>query len=419
MFKFSLFSLVKVSWRSIWRNWGRTLITVSAISGGLALSLFALTFQNGMHDQVITDAVKIQSGHITLEHSKYRDAPAVDLWVRASNALRNEINSTPGVVSNKAVVQGQGVAKSGSGAVGVAVMGVEASKEDGVSPISLNLLEGEYLKDSDKRKVVVGVKLAEQLKLKVGKKLVLSSNDATGELVEELFRVKGIFEMHSPEMDGHLIQLPIAAAQKFYNLSSQEYTQVGVVVEERRNQAHILETVEALVAKEAPQSSTVVLPWESVLADLAALLEVDRAGNWFMLLVLVFLSLFTIWNTILMSVLERTREFAMMLALGTSPGLIRAQVLMESLIIGLVSVALGLGLGGAMTWLGMQKGLDLSEMLEEGTTLSGFTIDPICYPKAEAEMFWVLGAVVLVAVLLISLLSSLRLGRISVANVLR
>ena len=165
MSTFSFRSLIRVSWRSIWRNWRRTLIPLSAISGGLALSLFSLAFQYGVHNQVINDAVKIQSGHITLEHKEYRDAPAVDLWIRVSDELRNQMVSTPGVVSAKAVIQGQGVAKSGSGAVGVAVMGVEASREKGVSPISLNLIDGDYLEDSDKRKAVVGSKLAKQLNL--------------------------------------------------------------------------------------------------------------------------------------------------------------------------------------------------------------------------------------------------------------
>ena len=410
---------MRVSWRSIWRNWRRTMITVSAISGGLALSLFFLAFQYGIHDQVINDAVQIQSGHITLEHKEYRDAPAVDLRIRVTDKVRKELVAMPGVVSAKAVVQGQGVAKSGSGAVGVAVMGVEASRENGVSPISLNLIDGAYLADSDQRKIVVGSKLAEQLKLKVGKKLVLSSNDVNGELVEELFRVKGIFEMHSPEMDGHLIQISLKAAQQFFGLRLEDYTQLGIVLEDRREQTPLIERLQAWGELRQLAEAMVILPWEAVLADLAALLDVDRAGNWFMLLILVFLSLFTIWNTILMSVLERTREFAMMLALGTSPGLIRAQVLMESLIVGAVSVLVGLGLGAGLTWGAMVNGIDLSGMVEEGTTLSGFTINPICYPKPEASMFWVLGAIVLTAVVLISFFSSLRVNRISVADVLR
>jgi ABC-type antimicrobial peptide transport system permease subunit len=138
-----------------------------------------------------------------------------------------------------------------------------------------------------------------------------------------------------------------------------------------------------------------------------------------MLLILLFLSLFTIWNTILMSVLERTREFAMMLALGTSPLMIRAQILVESIIVGVLSVAIGLGIGGAFAWNAMLTGIDLSEMMEEGMTLSGFTIATTMYAKPETQMFCILGGLVLGAVLLISFFSSLRVNKISVANVLR
>ena len=416
---FDLLALIRLSWRSIWRNWRRTLITVSAISGGLALALFAVAFAYGSHAQVVDEAVRVQAGHLTLEHEDYREAAAIDLSVKLSAALREKIQGVAGVASTKTLLQGQGVAKSGSGVVGVAVMGVEPQSERLSSPVAKSLIEGEYLEASDRRKVLVGSKLAHRLKLKVGKKLVLSSNNVDGDVVEELYRVKGIFELRSPEMDGHLVQIPVKAAQRFYGLSADEFTQVGVIVEDLGERDRILQEVRVLVKGESEEKVPVVLPWEVVLADLASFIRIDRASNWVINLILIFLSLFTIWNTILMSVLERTREFAMMLALGTSPALVRAQILVESFFIGAGSVMVGLGAGGACAFWVKVHGIDMSELIQEDFTISGFSFDPVIYAKPELNMFLWLGALVFVATIVISFFSSLRVQKISISNVLR
>ena len=415
---FNIGMLFKVAWRSLLRNWRRTLITISAISGGVALALFGLAFAYGSHAQIIRDAVRIQSGHITLEHPEFREAPSIDVTVRLERELRNKIEELEGVVLTKALLQGQGVAKSGSGAVGVAVMGVEPERESGVSLVARNIVSGEYLSEGERGKVIVGVGLAKKLKLKAGKKLVLGSNNVDGDVVEQLFRVKGIFKTNSPQLDGHLLQLSVADAQGFYQLTKEQYSQIGVVVEDVQSRDRVMEKVKGITASSS-RGPVSVLPWEKVLTELAGMIQIDRASNWIINMTLVFLSLFTIWNTILMSVLERTREFAMMLALGTSPSMIRAQVLVESMIVGFGSVFVGLSLGGGAAFWYKVNGMDLSELMPEGITVSSFAIDPVIHADPRPEMFLWLGAGVFGATVLISYFSSRRVNNISISNVLR
>ena len=187
--------------RSIWRSKRRTWITLSAIAFGLALAVFFISFADGVYNQMIDDATRMQGGHFTLEHPSYREAPAIDLFVTGVAEHRSRIESLDGVAGTKALILGQGVVRTGSGAVGVAVMGVEPSVEVATSPLAGSISSGSFLEDRDLRKVVIGVKLAERLNLKVGKKLVLTTNNADGDIVEELFRVKGTFEVGADEVD--------------------------------------------------------------------------------------------------------------------------------------------------------------------------------------------------------------------------
>lgn len=128
--------IIRVSWRSIWRNRRRTWITLSAIAFGLALAVFFISFAEGVYNQLIDDATRMQGGHFTLEHPQYREAPAIDLFVKNVSELRAKLEALEGVRGTKALILGQGVVTSGSGGVGVAIMGVEPEVEVHTSPLA-------------------------------------------------------------------------------------------------------------------------------------------------------------------------------------------------------------------------------------------------------------------------------------------
>ena len=323
MEKFAL--IFRISWRSIWRNRRRTWITVSAIAFGLALAVFFIAFGDGVYNQLIDDATRMQGGHFTLEHPDYREAPAVDLFVGGVSGLRERLEGLDGVLGTKALVLGQGVARSGHGAVGVSVMGVEPSLEAASSPLAGGIVDGSYLEEGDGRKVVLGAKLARRLELRTGKKLVIATNDASGEIVEELFRVKGTFEIGADEVDAYLVQIPLESARRLYGLGQEDATQVGVLLSDPGRRPAVM-----AAARELLPAGVALRTWEEVMPELANYIRVDRGSNLVFQGIIVFLSLFTIFNTILMSVLERTRELAMQLALGVSASLLRLQVVVES-----------------------------------------------------------------------------------------
>ena len=264
-------TLLLICWRSLWRNKRRTIISVSAISLGLSFAVFFLALGDGIYEQMIEDTVRMNGGHFTIEHPEYRQAPAIDLVVSDTDKLRRQLGMLKGVRSTKALVVGQGVAKTSTASTGVAILGIEPSAELATSPLAKRLVRGQYLADKDQRKVVIGSNMAERLKLDIGKKIVIVSTNTDGDMVEELVRVKGIFKMGSPELDGHLLQLPIDFARQFYGLEEAQATQVGVVVSNPKLRDMVMEQYAAV----APRG-TVVLPWEEVLPDLANYVRLDR-----------------------------------------------------------------------------------------------------------------------------------------------
>ncbi|MEE8320444.1 MAG: ABC transporter permease, partial [Gammaproteobacteria bacterium] len=310
--------LIKLAWRSIWRNRRRTLITVISIGMGLAFALFFIAFADGVYYQMIRDGVRMQAGHITLEHPDYRDAPAIDLFFKDPGLFRKRIERLDNVEGTKLLVLGQGVARSGVGTVGVAVMGVEPSVESRTSPLVKNISKGRYLQDKDRALVVLGSKLAKRLHLKEGKKLVITTNDIHGALTEELCRVAGIFETGVDEIDGYLLQAPIDFLRKLYGMPSDGATQLGVVL----NKPEALRKVQKEIKSMLKDRSISAHPWQEIMPELASYIKMDKGSNLIFQAILMFLILFTIFNTILMSILERQKEFAVLMAIGTKPSLL-------------------------------------------------------------------------------------------------
>ena len=406
--------IFRVSWRSLWRNRRRTWITISAIAFGLALAVFFIAFGDGVYNQLIDDATRMQGGHLTLEHPDYRQAPAVDLFVGGVSGLRRRLEALDGVRGTKALVLGQGVARSGHGAAGVSVIGVEPALEAAASPIAGSMVTGSYLEEEDRRKVVIGTGLAKRLELRTGRKLVLATNDASGEIVEELFRVKGTFGVGSDEVDAYLVQIPLESARRLYGLGDDAATQVGVLLSDAGRRPAAM-----AAARDLLPAGVAVRTWEEVMPELADYIRVDRGSNLVFQGIIVLLSLFTIFNTILMSVLERTRELAMQLALGVPASLLRLQVVIESALLGALGSTLGVALGGGLGLWMQAEGLDISRFYGDDIDVSGFALDTTVYADVTVELLLSMWLLVFSATVLLSLVPGRQISRIAVADVLR
>ncbi|MGC9323298.1 MAG: ABC transporter permease [Desulfomonilia bacterium] len=408
-------TLIKMSWRSLWRNRRRTLLTVSSIALGTTLSLFFISMADGMYKKLIDDAVRMNAGHVTIERREYHRTPSVDLVVPSVSRVKGAAVKVPGVRTIKPLIQGQAMVSTGSGSVGVSLVGVDPLVEKSLSPIASSIVTGRYLSRSDVRGVVIGSGLAQRLDLEPGMKLVLTCNDSTGELVNEMLRVSGIFTTGMEEADGFLIQVNLSVARRIFQLGPDEATQVGLLLEHPDEQDRVITELENVTK----QADLVVLPWQDVLPDLAGFMAVDKGSNYVFQAIILFLLSFTILNTILMSVLERTREFATLLAIGTSPFLLRIQVIVESALLGIIGTGIGLVLGGCISYYFQVQGLDLRSLFGKNLTITGVLVDPIIRNEVSLHLLLWLGTLVFGLTMIIGLYPALRSTRISLPDILR
>ena len=414
--KSNLVLITKIGWRSIWRNKRRTLISLFSIIIGTGIPIFFVCIAWGFYAGLIDDVSRLMSGHITYEHVKYRNSPSNDLWVDDIQKINETLNSNAEVLSTKQIVNLQGVAHTAKGSVGISLMGIEPEKEISISFLPDNIIEGNYLSKGNGRWVVVGYQLAKNLNVSVGKKFVFTTNDIKGELVEELFRVKGIFKTGSKEIDGHFVQSDIEIARKIAGLGSDDVSQLGIIVKNPDNHENFLQDLQKSLAK----NNGVFLSWQKIMPDVATTIRMDRTAISSFMIMLVVIVLFTMFSTILMSTLERKREFASLLAIGTQQKELKIQIFIETIFFGLIACPLGALLGiGIAKWV---EGYDMMNVVggkAGDMSVGGFGMDTIITPLFSSPLILQISIFFFLAVQLLSILPMYFISHISITDELR
>jgi ABC-type lipoprotein release transport system permease subunit len=329
--------ILRMAWRNIGRNPRRTGLTVSATVFAVLLVLVFVSMGAGIHEQMVEDAVRLSSGHASISGEGYLENRTLEQFVRFDPELARTLETTPGVEGFAPRLVGFGLLSSGPDTQGIAVLGVDPEREATVTTLPARVREGRFVSAAGANEIVLGRRLAEALHAGLGEELLLYSVAYSLEMAYELFTVVGILQLPDPGMERALAVVHLADAQAFF-VYEDRVSEVAILARSADDTAEVV----AAVARELPGEGVEVHGWPEIMPELVQFIFLDDAGMYIMLLILVVVVAFGILNTLLMSVLERKREFGVALALGLRPRAIFALVYMESM--ALAAVGLGIGL---------------------------------------------------------------------------
>lgn len=337
---------LRLSWRNIWRHPRRTLLTLAAIAFAAAILVFMVTLQLSSYDTMIDYTVRVYHGHLQVQPEGYLDKPQMRNTMPRARTLGSHVRKLSGLAAVSVRAMGFALASSKARTYGVQVIGVETEYEGKVSTIPGLVKKGRFLSSDDALEAVIGHVMARNLKLNVGEELILLGTGRDGSVAATVVPVVGIFESGSAELDRHMVQLPLGTFQDVFSMGDHAHA-IVVVGDSLEQLAALMDGVRAGLPAE---SRLVVLSWEALLPGLKQAIQMDWASGWFLYLSLIIIVTFSILNTFLMSVLERTREFGIMLALGARPGRIGAIVMLESIWLTLLGLVLGVAIGTAIVF---------------------------------------------------------------------
>ena len=368
---------VKMAWRNIWRNPRRTILTIGAITFASLLLVFMLSFQFGSYETMINSSVKIHTGHLQIQADEYQDKKSIRLVVTNPEKIAALVDDIPKVAAYTFRGQGFSLISSEQRTYGVVVTGIDPQGETDVSRLKSLIRQGEFLSGTDTDQALVGKLLARNLRVSIGDELSLVGQGRDGSIAATVVKVKGIFSSGIDELDRASVHIPLKTFQEIYSMQDAVH-EVVLIADSLQDLDEIKHTIKSDLASLNLKKPLIVLDWNELMPGLRQSIEMDLISGLIFYLLLLLVVAFSILNTFLMAIFERTREFGVMMAIGTTPGRLTKILLIESMAMTFVGVVVGILTGSLITIYFQSHGIDFSGASE---LLSQFGITGRMYPK--------------------------------------
>jgi ABC-type lipoprotein release transport system permease subunit len=399
---------LQLAWKNLWRNKRRTIITLAAIAFSIMLvqALHNLSF--GVYAGMVDSGVRAGSGHIAVYKENYLESREETLYFKDHN-LVDEISAIEGVEQVLPRLYIPALAQSSRESRGVVLIGVDPQREKQINPFLKSLPEEAMIRSVNSRDAVIGSRLLDELQIKPGQKFVVTAQHQDGTLHSELLRVRGVVSSGMKDIDGSLILIGRERAGLLTGSSNSVHELAAIL----SNSDYELSVHEKIATLLEAHSGIVAVNWERAMPNLANAIKLDYASQKFIFLIILLIVAIGVVNTLLMSVMERMREFGVILALGSKPMTLRSMIILEALSLGILAAAIGTLLGSLATWYLVSVGVNLASFVPETLEFGGVVFDPIM--RASWDPVWMLRIALYVIglTLLAALYPAIKAGRIT------
>jgi ABC-type lipoprotein release transport system permease subunit len=401
--------LFRIAWRNIWRNKTRSIVILVAVAMGLWAGIFLMAFYNGMVEQRIRSAIESEISHIQIHHPDFRKDHDLRFFVKDGwtmvDSLKNEARVK--IVGGRLIIYG--MAASAAGSAGVRINGVSADTEAALTKLSGKIVSGKYFSGAVKNEILVGRKLAKKLKLDLHSKTILTFTDRDGNIASGAFRIVGIYQTVNTPYDESNVFIRAEDAGLLAGLPGQ-LNEIALLLEKDED----VKTVAAALARKYPLLE--VKNWMEISPEMELLVTaMDQMMIFYMGIIMLALA-FGIINTMLMSVLERTREIGMLLSLGMNKFRIFGMILLETLFLVLAGCPAGI-LPAILTIMYTRRnGIDLSIFSD---TFSSFGYSNVVFPSLQPGQFGMIMLLVVITALFSALFPARRALSLKPAEAIR
>jgi len=345
-----------IAWRNLWRNRRRTLFTAGGIAFACVLLMFSRSLQLGSYKGMVDAATDMLSGHIQIQHREFMDDPSLEYAVPEADSLALRLSHSPEVLIAAPRAQAFALLSVGEKSFGAQVLGVDPAAELQLSTLPGAVVQGHYL--AGPGDALVGQALARNLGAGVGDELLILGSGREGGVAALALTIAGIFDTGQAELDRGLVQVSLQDFREGFYMNGEAHQ---VVIKLRDVDSATALTARINAALPAP---LVARSWQELLPDVVQGIALDRISSMLFYSILTLIVLFSIVNTFIMTVFERTREFGMMLAIGMRPWRIIAMLQLEALWQALLGGLLGALLAAPiLAWL-IRSGIPAADIAD-------------------------------------------------------
>jgi len=401
---------LSLAWRNIWRNKKRSAITIASIVFALVIALFTRSMQLGSFGNMIDNMVSFYTGYAQIHSSGFWEKKTLDRSFVYSDSLAGLAAGVRNVTVVTPRLESFALVSSGEQTTGAMIVGISPESEDRITGLASRVLEGRYLQQDD-----AGLLLAEGLAARLGAGLgdtvVLLGQGYHGITAAGKYPIAGTVRFPSPDLNSTIGYISLQEAQILYGAENRVTALVVMVAGQKRLSG-------AMVGLRGTYDERYeVMSWDEMLPELVQLIETKLAGGMVMLFIIYMVIGFGILGTVLMMAHERTREFGMLIAIGLERVRLSFILLMESVILSILGVVVGMGMGVPLVLYMYHNPIVLSGRMAEMMLDYGF--EPIMPCAFDLTIFVNQAVIVLTIAILVAIYPIVRAFKLAPVEAMR
>jgi ABC-type lipoprotein release transport system permease subunit len=400
---------LKVAWRNVFRQKRRTTLTVLTMFGGFTLSAISIGWADGTYNRIIDMFTRNRLGHVQVHAKDYLDRPSLYRKIGSYEKIGQVIEQTRGVEAWTPRLYSAGLASLGEKTSGVRIIGIDPGRESIATRFEKKVISGRSFSPDPSQEAILGKGVAKTLGAGLGDEIVIVSQGADGSIANDLYTVVGITESGDAASDQSSFYLHLRDAQELLVLEGTIH-EIVVIAQKLNHVAQLTEAIRQRVSD--PQLE--IAPWQEFARSFYVAMQADKKGSWIMLFIVILLVAIGVLNTVLMTVLERTREYGVLRAVGTRPVQIFRLVLCEVALMASAGIVIGFGLSLLINYLLSLHGIPMPQTF----TYGGIEFTHY-YAEVNAHSLYVPAITVMFSAMMVSLFPAIKAARIAPARALR
>lgn len=401
--------LFKIAFRNIFRQKRRTILTALTMFGGFALASFSIGWSDGSYSFIINMFTRNHLGHIQIHRGDYRDRSSLYKTIDDYQRIGQRISELAGVESWAPRAFAAGLISVGENSTGSRIIGIDPRLENLTTRFNNKIVVGSPFALTSRHEAILGQGLARVLKAEVGDEVVIVSQAADGSIANDLFIITGIIETGDAISDRTSLYLHLRDFQEFFVMEGKVH-EIAVIISKLNNVSVMAQRIRDTLNMPELEVSC----WQEFAKSFYQAMQADVQGMWVMLLIILLIVAVGVLNTVLMSVLERQREYGLLKAVGTRPQQIFKMVLLEVNMLALISIGTGTIIGLVLNYLFSRHGINLPQAF----TYGGVEFKTM-YTMVTARSLYIPIITVFLAASIVSIFPAMRAARTEPAEAMR
>jgi len=382
--------LFTIAWRNIWRSRMRSMVVMLAIVIGIWSLAFMISFSLGMVRGYVDSAIENNLSHLQVHNPQFSADAEAQYFLDRTDERLAVIRQDTRVRAAAARTLVNGMLTTARSPRGVQIRGVDPAEEAALTRLDQKITDGSYFETQARHQLLLGDELAEKLKIRIRAKVVLTFQDAGGNITAAAFRVAGFFDTGNTPFDEGSVFVNRAELNALFG-NPQAAHELAILLHRPEEMAAVQHSLQQSLPDGRVENYRELSPDVELYES-----QMQTSATIFISIIMLAL-LFGIVNTMLMAVLERYHELGMLMAIGMSKGRIFAMIVLETVLLAGAASLPGLLLGWTtVVWLG-KSGIDLSAF---AGSMEQFGLTQVIYPVLEASMYVQMAVAVVVTALL-------------------